>query len=83
MYDILKCKNFLIGFLDELGNFKQKKFTFQNVILFLHFTAMDPIFCMPKAMLIPAEPREASKGPIELRNVKFLNLKSEISNGIF
>ena len=24
VYDILKCKNFLIGFLDELGNFKQK-----------------------------------------------------------
>ena len=23
--DILKCKNFLIGFLHELGNFKQKK----------------------------------------------------------
>ena len=23
--DILKCKNFLIGFLDELGNFRQKK----------------------------------------------------------
>ena len=25
VYDILKCKNYLIGFLDELGNFKQKK----------------------------------------------------------
>ena len=22
VYDILKCKNFLIGFLDKLGNFK-------------------------------------------------------------
>ena len=32
---ILKCKNFLIDFLDELGNFKQKKnFTLQNVNLF-------------------------------------------------
>ena len=31
---ILKCKNFLIGFFDELGNFEQKNFTFQNVILF-------------------------------------------------
>ena len=31
---ILKCKNFLISFLDELGNFKQKKITFQNVIFF-------------------------------------------------
>ena len=30
-YDILKCKNFLIGFLYEFGNFKQKNFTFQNV----------------------------------------------------
>ena len=33
----LKCKNFLIDFLDELGNFKQKTFytsKFQNVILF-------------------------------------------------
>ena len=39
VYDILNCKNFLIGFLDELGNFKQKIFTFQNVIFFLHFTA--------------------------------------------
>ena len=27
-YDILKCKNFFIGFLDELGNFMQKRFTF-------------------------------------------------------
>ena len=32
--DILKCKNFLIGFLDELGNFKKKKFALQNVIFF-------------------------------------------------
>ena len=32
---ILKCKIFLINFLDELGNFKQKIFTFQN------FTAMN------------------------------------------
>ena len=30
----LKCKKFLIDFLDELGNFKQKKFTFQNVNFF-------------------------------------------------
>ena len=33
---ILKCKIFLINFLDELGNFKQKKFTLRNVI-FLYF----------------------------------------------
>ena len=32
---ILKCKNFLIGSFDELGNFEQKKFTFQNVILYI------------------------------------------------
>ena len=43
MYDILKCKILLIGFLDELGNFKQKKITIQNV-KFLHFTAMDPLY---------------------------------------
>ena len=30
----LKCKNFLIDFLDELGNFKQKNFTLQNVKFF-------------------------------------------------
>ena len=29
-----KCKNFLFDFLNELGNFKQKKFTLQNVNLF-------------------------------------------------
>ena len=33
----------MIGFFDELGNSKQKIFTFQNAIFFLHFTAMDPI----------------------------------------
>ena len=34
MYDILKRKKFLIGFHDELDNFKQKKIsTFQNVKL--------------------------------------------------
>ena len=39
--NILKCKIFLIDFLDEFGNFSKKKFTLQNVI-FLHFTAMNP-----------------------------------------
>ena len=34
VYDILKCKNFLIDFLNELGNFNQKNFTFQNAIFF-------------------------------------------------
>ena len=42
VYDVLKWKIFLIGFLDELGNFKQNNFIFQNVD-FLHFTATDPI----------------------------------------
>ena len=27
-----KCKNFLIDFLDELGNFKQKKITVATVL---------------------------------------------------
>ena len=31
---ILKCKIFLINFLDELDNFKQKIFTLQNAIFF-------------------------------------------------
>ena len=39
-------QNFLIGFLDELDNFKQKKFTFQNVNFFLHFTATDPFLAL-------------------------------------
>ena len=36
VYDILKCKIFLIGFLNGLGNFKQT--------VKLHFTAMDPFY---------------------------------------
>ena len=34
--NILKCKNFLIGFLHELGNFKQKKF-YTSECKILHF----------------------------------------------
>ena len=34
VYDILKCKHYLIGFLDELGNFKPKIHTFENVKFF-------------------------------------------------
>ena len=41
VYDILKCNLIGFQFLDELGNCKQKTFTFQNVN-FLHFTAPDP-----------------------------------------
>ena len=41
VYDILKCNLIGFQFLDELGNCKQKTFTFQNVN-FLHFTALDP-----------------------------------------
>ena len=40
---ILKCKNFLINFLDELGNFKQKKFYTSKCKNFLHFKATDPL----------------------------------------
>ena len=39
---ILKCKKFLINFLDELGNFKQKKFYTSKCKFFLHFKATDP-----------------------------------------
>ena len=44
---ILKCKNFkmwifLINFLDELGNFKQKNFYTSKCSFFLHFKATDP-----------------------------------------
>ena len=39
VYDILKRKNFLIGFLKELSNFNQKKnFTFPNVIFFSFYS---------------------------------------------
>ena len=38
----LKCKNFLIGFLHELGNFKPKKFYTSKCKFFLHFKATDP-----------------------------------------
>ena len=37
-------KNFFIDFFDELGNIKQKNFSLQNVIFFLHFKATDPIY---------------------------------------
>ena len=40
---ILKCKIFLINFLDELGNFKQKKFYTSKCKFFLHFKATDPM----------------------------------------
>ena len=34
VYDILKCKHYLIGFLDELGNLRPKIHTFENVKFF-------------------------------------------------
>ena len=52
---ILECKNFLIGFLDELDIFKQKKVLPFEMQFFSHFTATDPlreklpsyiVFCM-------------------------------------
>ena len=41
---ILKCKIFLINFLDELGNFKQKKFYTSKCKIFLPFKATAPLF---------------------------------------
>ena len=38
----LKCKNFLIDFLDEFGSFKQKKIYTSKCKFFLHFKATDP-----------------------------------------
>ena len=38
----LKCKNFLIDFLVELGNFKQKTFYSSKCNFFLQFTTTDP-----------------------------------------
>ena len=35
---------FLIGFLNELGNFKQKNFYISKCKISLHFTATDPMF---------------------------------------
>ena len=40
---ILKCKIFLINFLDELGNFKQKKIYTSKRNFSLLFKATDPI----------------------------------------
>ena len=39
----LKCKNFLIGFLNESGNLKQKILHFK-MLKILHFTATDPLY---------------------------------------
>ena len=42
----MKCKNLLIDFLHELGNFKQKKiFTLQNVFFFKFYNNR-PIDCL-------------------------------------
>ena len=45
---ILKCKISLINFLDELGNFKQKKFNTSKCKFFLHFKATDPKYILKK-----------------------------------
>ena len=45
--NIFKRKNFLIGFLDELGNFKQKKLHFSKCKFFLQFTARDSYILVP------------------------------------
>ena len=41
---ILRFKIFLINFLDELGNLKQKKFYTSKCKIFLHFKATDPLY---------------------------------------
>ena len=38
----LKCKIFLIDFLHELGNFKQKKIYTSKCKFFLYFTTTEP-----------------------------------------
>ena len=38
----IKCKIYLIDFLNELGNFKQNKFYTSKCKFFLHFTTTDP-----------------------------------------
>ena len=38
---ILKCKNILIDFLNELGNFKQNNFYTSKCKFFLHLTTTD------------------------------------------
>ena len=55
LYNILKCKKFLIGFLDELGNFKQKKFYTSKCTDFLHFTATGPIAVMLVCLILGKE----------------------------
>ena len=45
VYDILKCKNFLIAFRNGLGNFKQKNFYISKCKIFLNFTTTDPLTC--------------------------------------
>ena len=53
VYDILKCKNFLIGFLNELGNFKQKKIYISKCNLFFTFYSNGPIKQIYIAFVFP------------------------------
>ena len=48
---ILKCKNFLIDFLDELDNFKPKKYYTSNCKILLHYTAIDPEYSISIPLL--------------------------------
>ena len=50
---ISKCKNFLINFLHELGNFKQKEIYTSKRKFFLHFKATDPMYNVPGKMSLP------------------------------
>ena len=47
----LKYKNFLIDFLDELGNFKPKKYYSSKCKFSLHYTAMDPEYSISIPLL--------------------------------
>ena len=49
----LKCKNFLIDFLDELGNFKQKNFYTSkcNFFYILQQQTLWLLYCIPVNMI--------------------------------
>ena len=50
--EILKCKNFLIDFLDELGNFKQKKIYTSKCNFFFTFYSNGPIIAVEEKLVI-------------------------------
>ena len=50
-----KCKIFLIDFLDELGNFKQKNVYTSKCNFILHFTTTGPIIVIATAAAMQSE----------------------------